>query len=204
MGEITTPFNSLYSASKAAVTRFTDALRMELAPFNIHTVTIKPGGVRSNIANNAKEKVEKYVHSFSFLLSFPFLPPFGLFTLYLTIGRLIQGPSTYKLITDFIKLRSQVSQQNPMDTKVFAEKVVFQILKSNPPACMYLGTKSTLLYLCMFLFQNVILFVLTIIVSKFLPFWLYDWMYSRLFGLSLLRSLLNADQTSSSHSKKLK
>jgi short-subunit dehydrogenase len=60
MGEIATPFSSTYSATKAALTRFSDALRMELSPFNINVVIIKPGGVKSDIANNAKEKTEAY------------------------------------------------------------------------------------------------------------------------------------------------
>lgn len=63
MGEISTPFSSLYSASKAAVTKFTDAMRMELAPFNIHVVTVKPGGVKSDLVINAKGKVDAYVLS---------------------------------------------------------------------------------------------------------------------------------------------
>jgi short-subunit dehydrogenase len=61
MGEIATPFASTYAASKAALTRFSDSLRMELAPFNIKVATIKPGGVKSDIAHNAREKTEAYV-----------------------------------------------------------------------------------------------------------------------------------------------
>ena len=61
MGEICTPFNSTYAATKAGLTKFSDALRMELAPFNISVVIVKPGGVKSDIANNAKEKTEAYV-----------------------------------------------------------------------------------------------------------------------------------------------
>ena len=48
VGLFTTPFAAAYCSSKAAVHSLTDALRMELAPFGIHVVSIQPGGVRSS------------------------------------------------------------------------------------------------------------------------------------------------------------
>jgi short-subunit dehydrogenase len=59
MGEIAVPFGGTYSATKAAMTAFSDALRMELAPFNINVVIVKAGAVKSELVNNAKEKTEK-------------------------------------------------------------------------------------------------------------------------------------------------
>ena len=50
VGLFTTPFAAAYCSSKAAVHSLTDALRMELAPFGIHVVSIQPGGVRSSFA----------------------------------------------------------------------------------------------------------------------------------------------------------
>lgn len=46
------PYRGLYSASKAAVDRITEALRLELAPFGIQACIVQPGGVRTEINNN--------------------------------------------------------------------------------------------------------------------------------------------------------
>lgn len=48
------PSSSAYSGSKAAVTKIAEAARIELAPFGIKVVTIKPGFVRTNMT--AKNK----------------------------------------------------------------------------------------------------------------------------------------------------
>ncbi|MCU7551995.1 SDR family oxidoreductase [Chitinophagaceae bacterium LB-8] len=46
------PYRGLYSASKAAVDRITEALRIELAPFGIQACVIQPGGVKTDINKN--------------------------------------------------------------------------------------------------------------------------------------------------------
>jgi NAD(P)-dependent dehydrogenase (short-subunit alcohol dehydrogenase family) len=46
-GLIGIPFQALYSASKFAVEGFTEALRMEVAPFGIRVVLIEPGDFRT-------------------------------------------------------------------------------------------------------------------------------------------------------------
>ncbi len=57
VGLFTTPFAAAYCSSKAAVHSLTDALRMELAPFGIHVVSIQPGGVRSSFGEHAEAAV---------------------------------------------------------------------------------------------------------------------------------------------------
>ncbi len=47
-GRIGVPFQALYSASKFAVEGFTEALRMEMAPFGIQVVLIEPGDFRTH------------------------------------------------------------------------------------------------------------------------------------------------------------
>ncbi len=42
-GRITIPFQGFYSASKAAVTAWTEALRIEVAPFGVAVVLVEPG-----------------------------------------------------------------------------------------------------------------------------------------------------------------
>ncbi|KZT02016.1 NAD-P-binding protein [Laetiporus sulphureus 93-53] len=43
------PFCSVYNASKAALTQFSNSLRLELAPFNVKVVTVLSGSVKTNI-----------------------------------------------------------------------------------------------------------------------------------------------------------
>lgn len=48
------PFQSAYCASKFAVRGFTDSLRQELRGTGVSAVTVHPGGVKTNIARNAR------------------------------------------------------------------------------------------------------------------------------------------------------
>ena len=48
------PYQSAYCASKFAVRGFTDALRQELRGTGVSAVNVHPGGVRTNIARNAR------------------------------------------------------------------------------------------------------------------------------------------------------
>lgn len=47
VGRVTIPFLGLYSGSKFALEAMSDALRVELAPWNIHVVLVEPGSVRT-------------------------------------------------------------------------------------------------------------------------------------------------------------
>lgn len=55
-GLISVPTQSAYNAAKFAVRGFTDALRMELAiePCGVSCTTVHPGGIKTNIARNAR------------------------------------------------------------------------------------------------------------------------------------------------------
>lgn len=55
-GLISIPTQSAYNASKFGVRGFTDALRMELEidPCGVSSTTVHPGGVKTNIARNAR------------------------------------------------------------------------------------------------------------------------------------------------------
>jgi NAD(P)-dependent dehydrogenase (short-subunit alcohol dehydrogenase family) len=44
-GKLTTPFNGAYSAAKHGMEAFSDALRMELAPWGIHVSVVEPGTI---------------------------------------------------------------------------------------------------------------------------------------------------------------
>lgn len=43
------PYRGFYSAAKAALERYTEALSMEVAPFGIHAVSLQPGEYNTNI-----------------------------------------------------------------------------------------------------------------------------------------------------------
>jgi short-subunit dehydrogenase len=59
-GELAIPFQSFYSASKAAVQSYSTALRGELKPFKIKVSTVLPGDTKTNFgANREKNKTEE-------------------------------------------------------------------------------------------------------------------------------------------------
>lgn len=43
------PYRGFYSASKAALERYTETLAMEIRPFGVHAVTLQPGEYKTNI-----------------------------------------------------------------------------------------------------------------------------------------------------------
>lgn len=53
-GLVGIPFQSAYCASKFAVRGFSESLRHELRGTGVHAVTVHPGGVKTNIARNAR------------------------------------------------------------------------------------------------------------------------------------------------------
>ena len=50
------PFQSAYNASKAALSMFSDCLRLELEPIGVKVIDLKTGGVLSNMIKNQKEQ----------------------------------------------------------------------------------------------------------------------------------------------------
>jgi short-subunit dehydrogenase len=53
-GLVGIPTQSAYCASKFAVRGFTESLRGELRRTGVHAVTVHPGGIKTNIARNAR------------------------------------------------------------------------------------------------------------------------------------------------------
>lgn len=60
-GRMAFPFGGLYSASKFALEGLSDALRMELAPFNIRVSVVEPGPVRTQFFAVANRCVEQAI-----------------------------------------------------------------------------------------------------------------------------------------------
>ena len=112
VGLFTTPFAGAYCSSKAAVHSLSDALRMELAPFDIKVVTIQPGGVRSAFGDHAQEAI-----------------------------RLPEG-SPYQGIAQGIQTRAQAGQQGATPVEEFVLPVVAALLRDSPPAIIRGGKGS--------------------------------------------------------------
>ena len=109
-----TPWNGVYSSTKAALHLMTDALALECSFLNkdIKVILVAPGAVKSNIANNASYE----------------MPSDSLFKKYIQIvhGRIAASQGA-----------------NSKTAEEFSQEVVSQVLKPNPPAYMTLGGFST-------------------------------------------------------------
>jgi len=114
-GVLNTPFSGAYCSTKAAVTSYSDVLRMELKPFGIEVVTVQPGGIRSKLSDNADKALERFRKT-------PYAP-----------------------VTDCIVDRAHMSQQGATPTDVFAKQLVDKLLKNKTPKIIRIGKGSTML-----------------------------------------------------------
>lgn len=116
-GILTTPFAGAYCASKAAIHSFSEALRMELAPFNIKVVCVQPGAIQSSFGNNAETQVEQ---------------------------TFVKG-SLYEPIAGAIRERAMASQKRPTPTDIFAKDLVEAVSKPRVKSTLRIGNGSTIL-----------------------------------------------------------
>jgi NAD(P)-dependent dehydrogenase (short-subunit alcohol dehydrogenase family) len=112
VGLFTTPFAAAYCSSKAALHSLTDALRMELAPFGIHVVSIQPGGVRSSFGAHAEAALR------------------------------LPADSIYRPVEAGIRARAQAGQQGATPAEVFVVPVVEALLANPPPRVIRGGANS--------------------------------------------------------------
>ncbi|KAG9315984.1 hypothetical protein JVU11DRAFT_3642 [Chiua virens] len=115
-GNITTPWNTLYSASKAALHSISEGLAMECKPFGVKVMLVAPGTVKSNIIKNQ-------------VANLTLLPT-----------------TMFKDYESKIRRWISWSDSNNMDTNEFAQKVVNSTLSASPPPYMTLGGSSTFFY----------------------------------------------------------
>ena len=118
-GVFTIPFSGIYGASKAALHAISDVLRMELKPFNIHVMTVYPGGVASAFGDNATQKLQ---------------------------DTLVTG-SLYAASIQAINNRAKLSSNSPTTPDMFANTLIKALHKKRPPASMFIGHGSSLLKL---------------------------------------------------------
>jgi short-subunit dehydrogenase len=112
-----TPFSGAYCASKAALNSLTDVIRMELAPFNIHAMTVYPGGVSSEFGSNANDKLS---------------------------DTLIEN-SRYKAIVKAIEARAKLSSDSPTTPEQFSAELIKTMFKAKPNSNKRIGYGSTIL-----------------------------------------------------------
>ncbi|TIA88506.1 hypothetical protein E3P99_02536 [Wallemia hederae] len=145
VGRIPLPFGGFYAISKAAMNTMSTVLRTELEPFNIKVMVLEPGAVKSNIANN---HLPYQAHESS-----PYYP-----------------------VKDLIANRLQLSQihSTAQGREVFANDVVCNALKKNPPHILITGGKA-------WLFK---------ILTK-LPISWVQWIFAGRFGLKKLKEMVS-------------
>ena len=107
-----TPFSGGYSASKAALHILSDAMRMELAPFGIHVLTVQPGSIASSFGSNSTANVA------------------------------LPADSIYSALAKRIRARAGASQKGAMPAKELAQAVVAAALREHPPAYLRIGPHS--------------------------------------------------------------
>ncbi|PFH62271.1 hypothetical protein XA68_14402 [Ophiocordyceps unilateralis] len=116
------PFAGAYNASKAAAASLTEVLRLELAPFGIKVINLMTGSVRSTFHDNAPQAT---------------LPPTSLYNVAKeTVERAMSG---------------QEAAATGADPAKWADQVVSDLGKSNPPHWLWRGKYSTLVRLASFL-----------------------------------------------------
>jgi 1-acylglycerone phosphate reductase len=112
------PFQSVYTASKAAIAMFSNSMRLELDAFGITVVDLKTGVVRSNLIKNQKE------------VNQPTLP---------------EG-SIYEPAREIVNtaLRQEGFADSGMPAEQWAKLIVRDLLKKNPPPVIWRGESASL------------------------------------------------------------
>ena len=116
-GVLVTPFSGAYCATKAAVHALSDALRMELAPFGIHVMTMQPGGIRSQFGATASAGVRERSAQLSL----------------------------YAPVASAIAARANASQENATSAEDFSRQLADAVLAAKPPALIRIGHGSRLM-----------------------------------------------------------
>ncbi|KLJ07672.1 hypothetical protein EMPG_16853 [Blastomyces silverae] len=112
------PFQGAYNASKAAMSMFSDTLRLELRPFDIRVANVKTGVVSSRFFDNK-------IHTTA-------LPKDSLYQPAKTIVEKVMGSEGLK-------------GAEGTEPEVWAEQVVKDLLRSKPPMTVWRGAQAGLI-----------------------------------------------------------
>ncbi|KAI2618666.1 NAD(P)-binding protein [Hypomontagnella submonticulosa] len=143
----TIPFQAIYNSSKAAMAMLSDSLRLELSPFNIKVVDLRTGIVKTNLIKNLQEKSNVTL-------------PKG---------------SIYEPAREVVEkaLRQEGFESQGMPANQWAEAVVRDLQKSNPPPVIWRGESALLTR-----------------ISTVLPFGLFDGFVKKLAGLDAVEQIV--------------
>ena len=125
-GVTPTPFSGAYCASKSALHTLSEVLRMELKPFNIHVMTVYPGGVASDFGSNANSKLRDT----------------------------LQKNSLYSRIVSAIESRAKISSGSPTTSQNFVDTLIPAVLKAKPADTIRIGHGSTLIPITRYFLPN--------------------------------------------------
>jgi NAD(P)-dependent dehydrogenase (short-subunit alcohol dehydrogenase family) len=113
-GILTTPFAGAYCASKAALHSLSDAMRMELAPFDIKVITLEISKITSKFGDTSARILKEVISQDSF----------------------------YTPIFSFIEMRAKASQLSAKDAMEFARPIVIKVTREKPPRLIRFGKDS--------------------------------------------------------------
>ena len=119
------PFQSSYTASKAALSMYTECLRLEMLPFNIKVVDLRTGTVKSRFFDNAAA----------------------------ANSTTLPENSIYAAARDIVErvLRAENGQEKSMESNEWAKKVVQDLTRTKPPYQVWRGARARLVWFASFL-----------------------------------------------------
>lgn len=113
-----TPFQGIYTSTKAAAAMLSDTMRLELEVFGVKVVELKTGLVRSKINKNQKEAKP------------PTLPVDSIYT------------PAKEAAQKLLSLETVGAGQGGTPTEEYAKAVVNDLLKKNPPSVIWRGQQA--------------------------------------------------------------
>ena len=125
LSHVNSPFTSAYGASKSAVARLTDSMRLELQPLGIRSVYVLTGVVKSNITMGMMRERP------------PKLPERSL---YMPIKEKAEAA-----------MGGEAVRGKEMDAEIYAKKVVGDLLNGRPPNLICRGYSATMTWTAWFL-----------------------------------------------------
>ncbi|KAJ7693404.1 hypothetical protein B0H17DRAFT_1132557 [Mycena rosella] len=121
LGELATPFQGFYNASKAALHSYAETLRMECQPIGVKVVLIAPGSIRSNISVKSAYTVPQD-----------------------SFYKALEKQIKHVMFASFLpRFQSQTKEYGVMDTRQFADTVVGKVASATPPQYLTLGGFTT-------------------------------------------------------------